>query len=304
VVPAYNAARTLGVCVSSALAQTVSDLEVVIVDDGSTDQTLSLASAIQDPRVVVHSQPNGGLPAARNAGIKRSQGEIVSFLDSDDLLSPRYLQEVAVVFDRDPGLTFVYADAWTFDDATHRIRMQTTAQYQRPPQPPPPTAQALFRELVQRNFIIVPVAVRREAILAAGLFDEQLTSAEDWDMWLRLAAAGHRAWPTAGPLGLRREHVGQMSGNHRRMIANQVRVFEKLAADPGLAAEEEVLVQARLRRALHALRAVSGEDRGRALALQARRRLGRVRGRLGLGDRWYEHPPAVVTADFGDLSKL
>jgi glycosyltransferase involved in cell wall biosynthesis len=304
VVPAYNAARTLGVCVSSALAQTVSDLEVVIVDDGSTDQTRMLASAISDPRVIVHSQANGGLPAARNAGIKRSRGAIVSFLDSDDLLSPRYLQEVAAVFDRDPELTFVYADAWTFDDATHRVRMQTTAQYQRPPQPPPPTAQALFRELVQRNFIIIPVAVRHGAIVAAGLFDEQLTSAEDWDMWLRLAAAGHRAWPAGGPLGLRREHLEQMSGDYRRMLDNQVRMFEKLVADPSLAAEDEALVQARLERARRALRALSGEDRGRALALAARRRLGRVRGRLGLGDRWYEHPPAIVTEDFGDLSKL
>ncbi len=303
-IPAYNAARTLGVCVSSALAQTVRDLEVVIVDDGSTDQTLALASAIEDPRVTVHSQRNGGLPAARNAGIRRSRGTIVAFLDSDDLLSPRYLQEIATVFDRDPGLTFVYADAWTFDDVTHRVRAQTTAQYQRPPQPPPPTATALFRELVRRNFIIIPVAVRREAIVAAGLFDERLTSAEDWDMWLRLAAAGHRAWPAPGPLGLRREHSGQMSGNQQRMIANQVRMFEKLVSDLGLDDDDEALVRARLDRARHTLRALAGDDRGRALALRARRRLGKIRERLGLGDRWYEHPPAIVTEDFGDLSKL
>ena len=211
-IPAYNAARTLGVCVSSALAQTVRDLQVVIVDDGSTDETLRVASAIQDPRVIVHSQPNGGLPAARNAGIRRSEGAIVSFLDSDDLLSPRYLREVGRVFDRDPDLTFVYADAWTFDDATHRVRRQTTAQYQRPPQPPPPTAHTLFRELVQRNFIIIPVAIRRDAIVAAGLFDDASHPP-------RTGTCGY-GWPPPaivpgkrlGPLGLRREHIEQVSG--------------------------------------------------------------------------------------------
>lgn len=303
-IPAYNAARTLQVCVASALGQTVTDFEVVIVDDGSTDETRAVASAIADPRVVVQSQANGGMSAARNAGIHRARGEIVLFLDSDDLLSPRYLQAIASVFDADPGLTFVYADAWTFDDATHRIRVQTTAEYQRPPQPPPATAQALFRELVQRNFIIVPVAVRRDALLAADLFDKALSGAEDWDLWLRLTAAGHRGWQAPGPLGLRREHTGQVSGDPRRMVSNHVVVFERLSANPAVAPEDAPLVQARLDRARRELAALTGEDRGQALKLAARRRLGVLKRRMGRGDRWYDRPPAIVTEDFGDLSKL
>jgi glycosyltransferase involved in cell wall biosynthesis len=304
VVPAFNAAATLASCVGSILQQTVSNFEVVIVDDGSTDDTLQLARSVNDPRVQVHSQDNAGLPAARNAGISVARNEVVCFLDSDDVLLPRYLETVQAAFAADPEVDFVYTDAWTFDDRTRRVRKHTTAHYQRPPRPSPSTALGMFRELTIRNFIIVPVAVRREVIVAAGQFDEKMTSAEDWDMWLRLSAAGHRSAEAAGPLGMRREHSAQMSANVLRMVQNQVYMFEKLLREQDLLAQDEARVRARLALARRECQILSGEDRPRAVVRSIKWRLGRVRRGLGLGARWYRQPPTVVTAAFGDLSSL
>jgi glycosyltransferase involved in cell wall biosynthesis len=304
VVPAFNAAATLASCVDSILQQTVPDFEVVIVDDGSTDHTLELARSVTDLRVRVHSQANAGLPAARNAGISVARAEMVCFLDSDDVFLPRYLETIQATFAADPEVDFVYTDAWTFDDRTRRIRKHTTAHYQRPPRPPPSTARGMFRELITRNFIIVPVAVRRGVIVAAGLFDETMTSVEDWDMWLRLAARGHRGAEAAGPLGLRREHAAQLTTNYERMARNQVYMFEKLLREQELLAEDEERVRARLAFFRREHQILSGEDRAGALRRRTKWRLGRVKRGLRLGARWYRDPPPAVTAAFGDLSCL
>jgi hypothetical protein len=304
VIPAYNAEATLASCVRSAVAQTESDLEVVIVDDGSTDATGEVARGFADPRTSVHAQANGGLPAARNAGIRRARGDVVCFLDADDLLLPHYLRTVRETFAAHPDAAVVYGDAWTFSERTRRVRKRTTTYFVRPPRPAPATADGMFAELIRRNFMIIPVAVRRTVIVAAGMFDEAMTSAEDWDMWLRLSAAGHLAVEARGQLGLRREHPAQMSANPERMVANQVYMFEKLLAGPPLAPERETQVRARLATARHMHEAIRGEDRARALLRSTKLQLGAVKRRVGLGARWYRDPPPVVRAAFGDLSQV
>ena len=304
VIPAFNAQSTLTACVASVLAQTDPDLEVIVVDDGSQDETLAVARAIDDPRVRVLTQANRGLPGARNAGTGQARGETVCFLDSDDLLMPRYVEAVRSVFAQDPGVDFVYTDAWTFDDRTRRVRVHTTAHYQRPPRPAPADALAMFRELVARNFMIVPVAIRRDVLVAAGGFDEAMTSVEDWDLWLRLTAAGHRGAEAPGPLGLRREHSGQMTGNYARMAANQVHALEKLLTEFDLAEPDAALVSARLQVARGEHRILSGADRSGAVARRLRWRLGAVKRRVGLGARWYRTPPLAVSAAFGDLAAV
>jgi hypothetical protein len=304
VVPAHNSQRTLGSCVQSVLRQTESDLELIIVDDGSTDDTLQVARASTDPRVSVTSQASGGVSAARNAGVRAASGDVVCFLDSDDLLLPHYLQSVRSVFAADPGVDFVYTDAWTFDDRSRRVRRHTTAHYQRPPRPAPADAPGLFRELLQRNFIIVPVAVRRQVITAAGLFDVTMSGCEDWDLWLRLLIAGHRGAEASGPLGLRREHAAQASSDHVHMASHAVYMFEKLLQDQALSPEDRHRVRERLEFAQRELRILSGEDQAGSLLRRTRWRLGSLRRAAGLGARWYREPPPVVTAAFGDLSTL
>ncbi|MGH2856090.1 MAG: glycosyltransferase [Solirubrobacteraceae bacterium] len=302
VIPAFNAAATLTSCAESVLAQTDRDLELVIIDDGSTDETARVARSLADPRVAIHSTPNAGLPAARNVGISRSRGSVVCFLDADDLLLPSYLHTVRATFAADPAVAFVYSDAWTFDDRTRRVRRNTTTHYQHPPRPVPATAQEMFSELLIRNFIIVPVAVKREAIVGVGAFDETLSSAEDWDIWLRLTAAGHRGAEAPGPLGLRREHPAQMSANALRMVDNRICLFEKLLAWSDLSDRDAARVSGQLARARRERLVVSGQDRPRALVRRARHAAGRLKRRVGLGARWYREPPPAVRAAFGDLS--
>lgn len=304
VIPAYNAQATLQSCVRSALGQTESDLEVVIVDDGSRDRTGEVARGFTDPRVTVVTQPNGGLPAARNAGVRRARAEIVCFLDADDLLLPHYLQTVSATLSARPDADFVYCDAYTFDDRTRRVRKHTTTHYVRRPSPAPTAPDGMLEELIKRNFIIIPVAVRRPVIEAAGLFDEAMTAAEDWDMWLRLTAAGHLAVEAPMPLGLRREHPSQMSADPGRMVTNHIYMWEKLLAGPPLAPERETQIRASLAGARRAQEAIRGEDRVRALLRGTKLRLGALKRGAGFGARWYREPPPVVRAAFGDLSDV
>jgi glycosyltransferase involved in cell wall biosynthesis len=304
VVPAFNAARTLLSCLTSVLEQTVEDLELVVVDDGSTDATRALAAGVEDDRVRVIHQANRGPSAARNAGTAVARGRVTCYLDSDDLLLPTYLETVQRSFVGDQGVGFVYTDTWTFDDRTRRIRRTTTAHYRRQPSPAPAAAAELFRELLKRNFMVVPVAVRTEVIRAAGMFDETLTAGEDWEMWLRLAAAGHRAADAPGPLGLRREHPGQISIDRSRMLINHVRIFEKMLAEYRLSPGDRESVADRLRWTRAELEIVRGGDRLRSPLREARYRLAVFRRRWGLDFAWHKTPPAAVTSAFPDLTKV
>ncbi|MDQ6805527.1 MAG: glycosyltransferase [Actinomycetota bacterium] len=304
VVPAFNAARTLASCMASVLTQTFGDLELVVVDDGSTDATRALATGVEDGRVRVIHQPNRGLPAARNAGTAVARGRVTCYLDSDDLLLPTYLETVKRAFASDPGVDFVYTDTWTLDDRTRRIRRTTTAHYGHQPRPGPATAVELFRELLKRNFMIVPVGVRTEAITALGMFDESLTAAEDWEMWLRLAAAGHRAANALGPLGLRRAHPGQMSSDESNMLENHVRIFEKILTEFRLSPDERTLTEERLEWTRGELEIVRGADPLRSPIRQGRNRLALARRRWGLDFAWYKIPPAAVASAFPDLTKV
>ncbi len=304
VVPAYNAARTITSCVNSVLGQTVNQLELVVVDDGSTDDTGQLVARLDDPRIRILRQANAGLPAARNTGTKQARAPVTCYLDSDDLLLPNYLEVVHQSFSRDPAIDFVYTDAWTFDDRTRRVRRATTAQYQRPPRPAPNSARDLFRELLKRNFIIVPVAVRTDVIAAAGLFDETMTSAEDWEMWLRLSSAGHRATEAPGPLGLRRQHAEQMSSDTLRMIDNKLYALEKLAGGEHLSDADRGLVARSLGKTRQERDILTGSDPLRSAIRRGRNWLGGMRRRLDPSRGWYREPPPAVAAAFGDLRSI
>lgn len=95
IVPTYNNEKYLANCIDSLLAQTFQDFEVIVVDDGSTDQTIKLLKAFKtNPRIRVHSQPNSGISAARNQGLKLSRGKFISFVDSDDCVTPDFLEKL------------------------------------------------------------------------------------------------------------------------------------------------------------------------------------------------------------------
>jgi glycosyltransferase involved in cell wall biosynthesis len=168
----------------SALGQEDVDLEVVVVDDGSTDETPVQLRSIADERLrtVRHESPRG-VASARNAGIEAARGEWIAFLDDDDLWAPWKLRrqlDAAV-----PDASFVYCGAVVLDKRSRVLEVT-----------PAPDATSLLTRLLERN--VIPgassnVIASSALIRAAGGFDETLFQLDDWDLWIRLAAAGRAA---------------------------------------------------------------------------------------------------------------
>ena len=223
IIPTFNHARFIGAAIDSALAQTVSAFEVIVVDDGSSDKT-PMVLARYAGRVRVLRQQNRGLSAARNAGLAAALGTFVSFLDADDVMAPTKLAAQLEVLERS------HAIGWTYCD----VLMETVATGA--------TARAserfgyasraldgwLFPELVHGNFIpaIAPL-VRRTALEAAGGFDERLAALEDWDMWLRLSLIAEARY-TPAVLVTYRIRPGGMSENRARMDRSRFLVLDKI----------------------------------------------------------------------------
>ena len=182
IVPAYNAEKTIEGTLRSVLAQTATDLELIVVDDGSADSTPSLVAAIgaTDSRVELITQSNQGTAGARNTGITRASSGYVSFLDNDDLWMPGYLEAMGHALDAAPGAGFAYCDAWTLVDASSRIRRQT--ELERRPGPSPTAAwEEVFMALATRNFVMSsvqpgPTHSRRRAASSARSREPMTTS--------------------------------------------------------------------------------------------------------------------------------
>ena len=157
VVPAYNGSETIAATIESVLGQTETDLELIVVDDGSADDTVAVVSRFRsDPRVTLIEQENQGTAAARNTGIAAAQGEYVAFLDNDDLWMPEYLAEAGAALDREPDAGFAYCDAWGFDDATRRFLRRTELE-SRPDAGPGAGSEATLEQLVRVNFVMSSV---------------------------------------------------------------------------------------------------------------------------------------------------
>ena len=246
VIPAFNAARTIGSSIRSVLQQTEQDFEIVVVDDGSTDDTVECArSFATDPRVRVISQHNKGPSAARNAGVAAARGLYASMLDADDLWLPEYLEVMGGALDANPDAPFAYTDAWVLDDGTGRIRRASAMFYQRPPRTLP-DARAFFLLLLERNFVYTSVTVRRSILDEVGSFDEDLPTGEDWDLWLRIVGRGIRPVRPPGLLAIHRNHPSSLVNDTQKMTRNICEVYRRFAEDPAVDAEVRALAGRKL----------------------------------------------------------
>ena len=225
VIPAYNAATTVRSAVRSTLNQTVPALEVIVVDDGSTDGTGDVVSAIDDPRVRLVSQSNGGPAAARNAGIAVARGEWIAFLDSDDLWLPRYVEAATAALTAAPNPGFAYTDAYVFDSGRGQVKRGSASDAL---DPPPPDRASFLAALLRRNFVFTSAAVPAAVLSAVGGYDESLTLSEEYDLWLRILVAGFDAVWLGGPLAIYRMHPGQSSHQILAMKRTAARVYHGL----------------------------------------------------------------------------
>jgi hypothetical protein len=286
VIPAFNAAETIVSTVLSALGQPEVAVEVVVVNDGSTDATEEIVGGIDDPRVRLVNQANRGLPAARNAGIRASHGAYVAFLDSDDLLLPDFLHLgiEALQKTRRPG--FAYTDAYVLDDATGRIRETSAMAQFGPPIPPPVDSADFLLALMRINFVYVSTIVPRAVLGATGGFDESLTSCEDYDLWLRILVDGGQAAWVPGRHAVYRLHPGQMTRNVMRMARNLSAVYDGLPLE-AMPSERHRAFLARRRQQAHRSVRISSPLR----QLVPERLLVSARSKR---NRWYDEPPADV----------
>lgn len=184
VIPARDAARTLGRTLASLASQTRGDWEAIVVDDGSRDATATLAAehAARDPRVRPIAGEGRGVARARNAGLAAARGEIVLFLDADDTLEPRALELLVGRLEADPQISAA-AGGWARVGADGTVLTEDRWRESQD------AFTAFARECV---FCIHCCAVRRDALVELGGFDPDLRICEDWDLWIRLARTGAR----------------------------------------------------------------------------------------------------------------
>lgn len=219
VIPAYNYAKFLPCAVDSVLAQDYPVYEVVVVDDGSKDNTREVMSRYGPPVRYVYKE-NAGLSAARNTGIEQCRYDFICFLDADDCLMPGHLSEcMAKLTSLPPEYAMVACDRHLID--VDGKRMPLTVHV-----PATPREMTLRDILMRSRFPPTGVVAKKEVFAQCGDFDTNLRSTEDRDMWIRIAAK-RRIFHMGKEMVLMRKHGSNMSNNADRMRSNMHAVLLK-----------------------------------------------------------------------------
>lgn len=207
VLPAYNAEVFIRETIASICAQSFTDFEIIVVDDGSVDATAVIAAAL-DPRVRVVQQRNQGIATARNVGVAHAKGEWIAFMDHDDLWHPGKLQAQCKLLEQDPGCGIVYGEFLRWNPRVPPGFPDETIDSGRIV---PDLSGFVLAKLVQTNWVLLSTAVIRRSVFdKVGYFDPTMPPADDWDFVLR-AAEHVRFTKLEQPLVLYRVHPGQTS---------------------------------------------------------------------------------------------
>jgi hypothetical protein len=236
VTPAFEAETTIGAAVSSALAQTYADLEVVVVDDGSTDRTAAIAEA-HGGRVRVVRQENAGVAVARNTGIEAATGELIAFCDADDMLLPEHVESLVALWDERGGIATANS-YWLLPGGIHPAKTRYRGGF------PKPAEQR--RAILEQNFVSPLSLFARRLVGEVGGFPPERKRAEDWDFWLRTIFAGHRVSLQPKPTALYRWGSESLSAARDEMDADIEAVLHAAAARDDLTADERAYLERRL----------------------------------------------------------
>ncbi len=230
--PAYQSAWSIGAAASSVLWQSYRDLELVVVDDGSTDQTAEVVEALEGPVRLIR-QENAGVAAARNRGIEAATGELIAFCDADDLWFAEHLAALLGVYERAGGIATSNC-YWLFPRGIHPSRTRYKGRF------PEPERQR--QAILEQNFVSTMSLFPRSLVDEIGPFDESLRRAEDWDFWLRAIYAGRRVSLQRQPLALYRWGATGLSSGRREMDADIEAIFDGLEQRVALTEEERTYV--------------------------------------------------------------
>ena len=225
IIAAYEVADVIGEALQSIRNQTIEPDEVIVCDDGSTDDIENAVREYGDD-ITFLRKPHGGEASAKNMAAAAASGDFVVILDADDVFMPTRLEALAAAAAARPDLDILTTDAfleangkivrrcydagWTFEVANQR------------------------RELLRRNFVFGLVAVRRELLLQSGGFDEDILWTTDWECWIRLVLAGSRIGCVDEPLALYRVRERSLSAQRDSMLRGKIATLEKTRLDPRL----------------------------------------------------------------------
>lgn len=224
ILPTYNRAALLPRAVTSALAQTHPDFELIIVDDGSSDDTTAVVRTFADPRIVYLRRRHGGAAAAENAGLGIARGRFIAFLDDDDEWLPAKLAAQMTAFAEEPPETgVVYTGYWRLQGGRRSYG------------PSPSISRRhgdVHRDIVRCRTVVplVCALVRRECFAVVASFDEALPTSNDYDLWIRMSKH-YRFRHLPEPLVLVHGTPGSMSTDPRRNIEAGKRLLAKHAAE-------------------------------------------------------------------------
>lgn len=225
IIPAYNRSKLLRLTVESVLAQTYPHIEIIVVDDGSTDDTATVMEQCAG-RITYIKQANQGVGAARNTGLRVAAGEYINFLDHDDLFMPTKIERQVQVLDARPEIGLVHCRYYQIDEDGNRLDEVGLL----------PEGEVL-KELVFECFVwLGGPLIRRQCFDQVGLFDEE-SWIPDWDMWLRFALAGHQFACIQEPLGAYRILPDSAIADVAKMKHAAFAILDRVFADRQLPAD-------------------------------------------------------------------
>jgi GT2 family glycosyltransferase len=224
IIPAYNRAHLIGATLRSALRQTYTDYEIVVVDDGSTDDTESVVRSIA-PMARYISQANVGIPEVLNVCVRAAAGEYIAFLGSDDALAPKALEKQAAVLDANPTVGIVHGQAWLIDEQGTLTELQkpafATQSYVR-------SGREEIEDLLMSNHIVATtVMVRKQCFDDVGYFDGRFGLYEDWNMWTRI----FKQWDAGyvhEPLAFYRVHHGKSGSIFKKAAPRKLESYRRI----------------------------------------------------------------------------
>ncbi|MFN0086560.1 MAG: glycosyltransferase family 2 protein, partial [Blastocatellia bacterium] len=240
IVPAYNVGPYIAAALDSALAQTRRDFEVIVINDGSMDDTEERVAPYRD-RIVYLRQANRGVMATRNAGVRAARGGYLALLDGDDLWEPRFLEALAGMLDADGDLGVAYPNAVFFGSPNFAGRLHQDVF--------PVAEPVTFDRVLRREcYVFGSLVFRRSAIDAVGGFDEELQGqgAEDFELWLRMLRGGVRFGFSREPLARYRWRQDSLSNTGVGLMRCVISVYEKLLLRYGLDASQRAWVESRM----------------------------------------------------------
>jgi len=223
IIPTYNQAKFIDKAIESVLKQSYQDFEIIVINDGSTDNTEEIVKNYSDFRIrYIYQANNVGVSEARNTGIRASQGDYIALLDSDDEFLPeRLMKQVQILQNKSSEIGVVCSWSYNIDEKGNYISKRCL----------PKKDGYIYEDLLSTNPISVPtVLIRKECFEKVGLFDNLLDGQEDWDMWIRMAKCYQFALIKV-PLAKRRIHPNRISYDLERKNVTASRIIKKYMSE-------------------------------------------------------------------------